>query len=324
MSKLKPGFAPGKETAAAEEGGEEKKEAHPLFPKKEEPKGSSSGEGESSGEGGFEESPLFAKRDGPTQKTFDKRIGKLVSQRENEREGRLKAESEAASLKEQVQVISDRHAKNPELFAHDVAFMDNIDELSKSHPEVLRIAKAVQEFGTTGVFKLGGKEVKPLAPASTTEKEQEKETAKGEDPRVAKVLEKAARKEIASALNAMNVKPSFVKLVTKEILENGEVDISDLDSDEVEDLARKFIADNDLSESDVLKTAEPKKEGEGEESPEASGGGGKAAGVVKTPEEKQKEAEKAEAERPKTIEEWDAQRTARRDAAFADLSVTDS
>lgn len=173
-----------------------------------------------------------------------KRLQKVVAERNESRE-RL-AELEAAAEKSNLELVelkafrdalSDRYSRfrNPAAqLAQDADFMSALEEMAKQDREIHGFYRKVVQFMETGE-----------KPKAASEKIEAKP-----DPRIEKMVEREARREIADTLEPLKLQPKYQKLITNYVMSNAK-DMTDLDSTKVKKLTKEFLTEHEFKLADI-------------------------------------------------------------------------
>jgi hypothetical protein len=262
---------------------------------------------------------------GWTKGTYN-RFTQVIGQRNELRTQSAQKDATIKTLQDAVEshkgivgVISEKYGKfeNPAaMVAADAAFMDAVEELGKTNPEVARFGAAIQNFLRTGeVPKMAdGTQPAPPAPATTPAPE----TKPAEDPRITKIIEGNARKSIKETLAGLDVKASFRDIIADHVVKQDELDLTNLSETKVVEIAKAFIKDKGFTPEDVLQKVV---EGKGSKKAKTTGKAGVST-KDSTTRERGGKGKDTGPKAPKDIDEWNAQREERR-AAFIRESLSD-
>jgi hypothetical protein len=258
------------------------------------------------GADGDDDEPLFeevAKPDATMKvSTFQKRLGKVISQRELEKESRIRAEAERDTHRQALADFRAVYAENPDLARFDVRFMEAIQGLSAEHADVAEVAQAVADFVNTGEFKGVKKTVSNQTPDKKTE-------APASDARLDKIIERDARQLAGEALETVGVKPAFVKLLTDHVVKT-HGDLASLSASDVKRISREYLKDNGFSPAEVLKSTKAAEKDTTTKKPATTGSGAaKAATTTKGAGDGKGDDGRPAA--PKDRNEWEARRADR-------------
>jgi hypothetical protein len=278
-----------------------------------------------------EDNELFEGDDEPevpkgwTKGTYD-RFRQVIGQRNELRAEKAQAAAAVKALQDAVDsnkgivsIIAEKYGKfeNPAaMVAADAAFMDAVEELGKTNPEVARFGAAIQHFLTTGEAPKMADGTTPTIPAVTPKKD---ETPR-EDPRITKILEGNARKSIKETLAGLDVKPAFRAIIADAVLKTDGLDLAALEEPQVVELAKAFIKEKGFTAADILATPQKESGEKGGKKPKA---GGKAGVGTKVADQRTRGKKADETpEGPKDVDEWNARREERR-ASFIRETLSD-
>lgn len=240
-----------------------------------------------------------------SKKTFVKRLGKVVAQRNALRTEKAAIEGEVKVLREQneqlnrlAKVFQEKYGQfqNPEeMVLFDTEFMEKAEELARQDPTVAAAFRQVQEaVGRRNPTVTDPKPTQTPAPAATPQ----------QDPTVAKIIRRDAERTITGALADLNVKPAFQRVLSEHIV-NTTADLADLSTNDVVRLSREFIKERGFSPEEVLQAAATP---EGDETPAKPATGSQPQAVSQPAPQSGEEGGPAA---PKTRDEWEANRNAR-------------
>lgn len=266
---------------------------------------------------------------GWTQGTYN-RFREVIGQRNELRTDKVATATTIQTLQAAVEaqkgivgVIAEKYGKfdNPAaMVAADAAFMDAVEELGKTNPEVARFGVAIQHFLKTGKAPTMADGTTPAAPVLAATPAPE--TTPAEDPRITKILEGNAKRDIKALLGNLDVKPSFRDIIADHVLKQDGLDLADISETKVVQFAKDFIKDKGFTAADVLaNVSDPEKGGKGKGKAKTGG----KAGVGVTDASARGDDGKAKdtsPKPPKDLDEWNVNREARRDA-FVRESTTD-
>jgi hypothetical protein len=215
--------------------------------------------------------------------TFKKRVGKLVSQRNQLREQHnattrqlQEVKAQLANYEELGKIFTDKYAKNPEAAAHDISLLDALEEgVRAGDPE----AKQAVEWLMAKRRAKGG-----TPKVETTQKQEARpeQAAPAKDTAAEKVIRQGAKAMIEKALRENDVSDNYVGLLTNAALAAHNVEqLAELDADAIVEFAKAHCKRSGVKIKDILKSkpaAEEDKEGEGDKpKPKSGGGQGKPA-----------------------------------------------
>ncbi|MHC4698950.1 MAG: hypothetical protein ACYTFQ_00085 [Planctomycetota bacterium] len=271
--------------------------------------------------------------------TFQKRIDKIIAQREDAKRELATAEQELASTSGErdglKQILTDMRAKykdNPKLALWDAAFMDRLEAEAAADPALQAVTKKIAEhLEGTGDLTTGSNitmtDVKTATEAA--EANLNRETA----DRIDSLIKSQTRTLVQTTLEG--VKQPFVDIIADHIVNTSEK-LEGLSRADVVNLSKKFLTDKGLKQEDVLAAptgeedpadkgnSEGKAKGKAEkgEKPGTGGTSGKAAVVAK---EGPKESGKSDEipPQPKTLEDFETQKAARRRELFSEPNFQD-
>jgi hypothetical protein len=252
--------------------------------------------------------------------TFEKRLGKVISQREiavEEAKGSkaalVIAEAARDEAKNTLATFRAAYAQNPALAVWDAKFMESLEKLAKTDAELQPLIKKVQadmeSAGGADSSLRGGPPMAKEIP-DTTEKTGVVENS----ATLQRIIENQARTTVESALTGL--KPAFIKILADHIVGTSEK-LEGLTVADVVSMSRAYVADKGLDKADML-AAKPKPK---DEDPDSGGGktdkpstgrSGKAA--TGSPTGKKGANEEGPPE-PKSLDEWTANHN-KRLAAF--------
>ena len=241
---------------------------------------------------------------------FKKRIGKVTAQKRKALDDsevlakeRLEALAERDLLRNSISEWREEYKENPELAIFDAKFMNALTKLGPQHEDVAKLAQSVAEYVKTGQFK--GLEV-------MTVPEAKEEAAPTRDPAVVRILEREARQTARAVLEDLNIAPQWVAVLTDAVVTaTGE---NELTMAGVKQHAKAWLDEKGIKGTDVLKIS-PDVQAK-EEKPKTGEGSGKSAAKPVSKKEASDEAQHAEP--PKTKEDWESRREARRQAFFGE------
>lgn len=221
----------------------------------------------------------------------EQRIKKLARERKEARRRAEEATSDAEKLRQALKDLT--NGRKPDLVKFDISFMDHLDKLYSGGDPAIR--KAVEMVKA----RMEGRTVETPAEEARASDAQERKSDLGE-----KALAKLASREVDEMLEEAGVK-RFRPAIRRYVLDK--IDKADVQPEAVLKAARTYIRENGLTKSDVM--------GEGEPPKKRPPSGRKQAQAGIGP---RKESEKAgeEREAPKSIDEWEKNRDARRRALF--------
>jgi hypothetical protein len=205
------------------------------------------------------------KREVVSKQTFEKRVRKLVSQRKTAVGERDTARAEVANVKAQIQQIkpiigvAQRYKGREAQLEWDVDFVDAAEELAKNDPEVQSVAARIldrMKKGKTVQTDVNRDTVAaPTAqtPASTPDPKQNELLVVTE-----RVVNRDARRMLTETLEKAGVDERYVKIIANSAMKDLSVaQRAELDSDKVLAFTKKYLKANELTASDVLKSATP-------------------------------------------------------------------
>ena len=231
--------------------------------------------------------------------TFQKRVSKLVAQKNKAAERAEEAERRAALIEGRLQeaskvsdVFNKVYKGNIDQLEWDARFLGAMEDLASKDPVVQQAAAKVKAA------------MKDSRPVTTTAAEQKPGASDA-------VVEALALKNIQTELVAIGVKPSFAKQIAKSAV--GEYEATDLvsaDKSAVVKLTKTWLKNEGFGAEEIM-APKAVADGEKKKPATASAGGGKSTTVP---------AKKAApAEKPKTPADAVAARDATREAAFAEF-----
>lgn len=257
-----------------------------------------------------EESPTedAAPEKGKPSRGVQKRISRLVSERNAAQDELTAAQVELAKYKATAEyladldgVVSEKYQNNLDLLRFDATFMETFATLAEKDPTLAqaaaRVKAAMQQNGETIVTT-------PKTPATPAE-----EQAPSENPALSAVLERDVKRNFAEVLGGHNLKPHIVNAVTRDVL--AEMDASELvdaTPAEVVEMAKLYLRETGIPFSEALL---PAKDGE-KVKPSTKGSSRPAA----SPKADAQAAEGQERPKYKTREELDAARAKRLNQFF--------
>jgi hypothetical protein len=233
--------------------------------------------------------------------TFQKRVGKLVSQRKRAEEAKAAAETRAARAEgvlSEVKPIADKvrelYKGNLDQLAWDARFLAAMEEQASTDAAAAALVNKI----------IAG--MKEKRPVTTTPTVTETSTAA---PAVNVAVEKIALKTIKTELEGLGVRPEFANKIAKDaVAEYEATDLVDIDRKGVVKLTKSWLEENGFKSDDIV----AKKATPGGRKLVTNGGSGKAA------DEPRKASDPKP--KPKTREEVRASIDSNRDSAFADFA----
>jgi hypothetical protein len=270
-----------------DEGSNDQDETNPLFTKSDD---DDDGDGEDFG----------LAEPAKDEKVPLKRLHKVISQREaakgeaKEAEvARAAAEAKLETLENALGQFRDAYKENPQLATFDTRFMETLEKLSETNPNVAQLAEEVKSF-----MEGRAPETIVTTPNKKTEPAAKEETAP--DPRVEAIIRRDATREATEALTEAGLKPAFVKTITKHVVDSA-ADLTEIDHAATMRAAKTWLKENGFSPADVL-VAKP----EADEKPDTGGTQKAGSGQQKTSEKEQ--GGDGRPEKPMSPEEFQAHR----------------
>lgn len=240
---------------------------------------------------------------GWTEKTYN-RFRQVIGQRNEGRKASAKDAATISALEKQVRGIQDKYGRfdNPDaVMAADADFMGALEQAVKVNPSLSQLADQVKAFQQTGSINVAPQPGQLPAPLITPPVVRATVEAPKQDPQVAQLIEQNARTTIGTALDGLNVKPAFQKLIADSIVANTKDNLAGIDRAGVVFAARAFIKDKGFTSAEVLSKQAPKPKGK-------PATGQQAQAATSTPlSGETPEGERPEA--PKTREQWLANRS---------------
>ncbi len=236
------------------------------------------------------------------------RLGKVVGQRNELRLTVATLEKALESSTALAKVFSEKYSRfdNPaQAVAFDADFMDGIETLSKTDGNVAELATKIKTFIETGRVP----NMEQNAPTIPTPAESKP------DPRVDKIIANQTRTSVEATLAGMDVKPAFRKLIADYVVKDG---AQDLTRNSIVKLAKGFIEENGFTSAEILGVPGS---GKPKVKKPPTGGTAKANTVEPAGADDDPAADPKRPEAAKNLNEWEAQKEARR-AAFVREQTT--
>lgn len=250
-----------------------------------------------------EDEPKIPK--GWTKGTY-KRLGKVISQRNELRDTVAEINAKLAKAEGLAGVLHEKYAQfeDPAKQARlDIRFMEALEQLATANPDVNAFAERIVEYVNTGRFSVpdaSNPNPTPRITSDTPAPEPQR------DERVDRIVRRDAQREVDTTLASLGVKPSFQKLIGDSILDDPKLDLTTVDRSTVVSRAKEFIKANGFTAAEVLAKAAPKSD---DPKPPTGGSGGRP---TPTPSRKRVQARQGGGEQgggdssaPKTLDEWE-------------------
>jgi hypothetical protein len=244
----------------------------------------------------------FVTDDAPKQRPQDQatvptaRLSKVVRQRNELREtlaeveARLAAETARAETLDRLTAVQQEHYRNdPDLLDWDARFMAQFDQMAKTNPSLAQAAAMVKAA-------MSGEA--PTMATETPEAEGVEEAPS--NPVLDRIVARDVTRTVGDALTEHGVKPHFISLIAADALAVlPQEDLAELTAEDVVEIAKVYVEQNGIPMEEFLV---PRK---GTPKPSTTGGRGAPARSSAPVEEA------SERTKPKTVEEWEANRNAR-------------
>lgn len=197
---------------------------------------------------------------GWTEKTYN-RFRQVIGQRNEGRKVNVKQVETIAALEKQVRGIQDKYGRFPDpdkVMAADADFMDALEQAVRVNPALSALADQVKAFQQTGSINVAPGQAPPATAAPVRPAVAE---APKTDPQVTQLLEQNARTTIGVALDSLNVKPAFQKLIADSIVANTKDNLAGIDRSGIVSAARAFIKEKGFTSAEVLSKVPAKPKG---------------------------------------------------------------
>jgi hypothetical protein len=216
-------------------------------------------------------------------KTFKRRLGKVVAQRNTAREETRTIAEQLAALKEDSKrlegvskILTDRYGGDVAKLQWDADFMDTAERLASNNQRVTitDVLEAMKKRPPP--VKGGQQKVSEQKPQES----QQETPERGKDPVLEGIVRRDAKRTIVDALSESDVDDRFVNMIATAALREIPVDkLAQLDGKAAIKFAAKYLKDNGINPADTLKGAK-KTDGDTAENrrPPTSSGKGKGAG----------------------------------------------
>lgn len=250
--------------------------------------------------------------------TFQKRVGKLISQREEARReaqtsksAMAAARAEAEATKEILAAFRTAYKDNPHLAVWDAQFMAKLEVLSKEDVTLQPLVQKVQQALEQTTTPRGG-------PKMTDNTNTQNQASNDVDARMRRLDEREARSVIKETL--VGIKPAYVKILGDHIVNTAEK-LDGLTAADVVRISREYLRDTGIEKKDVLATRPKDDDGDaGKVNKPATGGSAKAG--TKSSADGSDGSNEDEPERPKNLDEWAANRKKRRDRIVREFEAS--
>lgn len=242
------------------------------------------------------------------------RFSKAIGERNEARTAKAGLEAQVAELNAKLaqsdnvsKILEEHYARFDDpaaQVAFDAQFMDAFEKLHKDDPTIAAAGKKVAAY-------LKGETIVPENLSNRTEPASAQAAPK-HDPRIDAIIERDAARTVAEVLEGQHVKPAFQKLIANHIIQDTDLDLTDLSQKDILGAAKDFIKSNGFSAEDVMAAqAEPK-----------AAKPATASGQGAPPRDKPKSSSADDApsdappKAPTSLSEWEAGREARLRSIF--------
>jgi hypothetical protein len=261
-------------------------------------------------------------------KTFKKRIGAVIRQREDAKRALAEAEKAQSELAgerdgylEVLGELREKYKENPSIAMGDAMFMDALEELTKTDPTAAKLATDIQK-SLEGKIGTKGSKFTMTTPDKSTPAQAG--LSKEADARLDALVQSQARSTIRDTLTGL--KPAFIEILSDHIV--GVADkLEGLTSADVVDFSRKYLEKKGLTQAEVMEGTKKTSDDDADSDKTKKGGkpatGGTSGSAAKKSEKKAAGDDDDKPDEPKSLAEFETMRAKRREKALREVGFTE-